>query len=210
MNMKNNTLLVKLMPVFFFVVYLILDIINIPTKLGVNIANINMDLFSAYLDAVIVIVLYLITYYLIDKRQIDRDNNTRELAKVMMLNTYMECLDDLEIVNDRASVAEYIIPKIDGDKVPGDNPVIFNLQNIPFSTKADVLDIAKNGHLSRKTIKDYLEIQKEYQYVINVKIIFYDLVNPKTAEQTAMYHSINHRYFALVERLNSEIEKLKQ
>ena len=56
-------------PVIIFLVYLILDYINLPYVFNIKIANINIDLFGALLDAVIVVVLYLFSYFYIENRQ---------------------------------------------------------------------------------------------------------------------------------------------
>ena len=52
----------------------------------------------------------------------------------------------------------------------------------------------------------YVEVQKEYHYLINMKITFYDLDNAHTPEQIAMADDIITRNSALKDKLNTLIE----
>lgn len=54
-----------LMPIVFFILYRILDYINISKILKIN--NINMNLLSIFFDFLIVIALYIIIYFQIEK-----------------------------------------------------------------------------------------------------------------------------------------------
>ena len=63
------------------------------------------------------------------------------------------------------------------------------------------MDFATNGYVEKDTLSDYLDIKKEYQYLISVKITFYDLLDPQTEEQQAMYNDIQQRDRTLKTRL---------
>jgi hypothetical protein len=63
------------------------------------------------------------------------------------------------------------------------------------------MDFATNGYIEKDTLSDYLDIKKEYQYLISVKITFYDLLDPQTEEQQAMYNDIQQRDRTLKTRL---------
>ena len=54
---------------------------------------------------------------------------------------------------------------------------------------------------------NFLDIKKEYQYLVNVKITFFDLINPKTDEQRAMYNDIQSRDYALKTKLKNVLEE---
>lgn len=97
---------------------------------------------------------------------------------------------------------KYIIPKIDGDKLDSENKVVNNLQILPFSSFDAVIDLAANGYVEKKKFDDYLDIKKEYKYLISVKITFFDLVDPQTEEQKSMYNDIRKKDTALKAKLN--------
>lgn len=193
-------------PVIIFLVYLILDYINLPYVFNIKIANINIDLFGALLDAVIVVVLYLFSYFYIENRQKLKDENAKNVVKILFNKTYDECLKNLIFLDSKEIIKEYIIPKIDGNKTSLDNRIITNFQKLPFSSFDTIMNLATNGYISDDDFATYVEVQREYQYLINMKITFYDLDTAHTPEQIAMANDIITRNTALKNRLNALID----
>ena len=70
-----------------FVLIIIVDYFNIPSIVGFKMSYINPDLFSALINALVVIGLYIITYVVIDKRQLRKDDNAKLTANVLMLSS---------------------------------------------------------------------------------------------------------------------------
>ncbi len=62
--------------------------------------------------------------------------------------------------------------------------------------------------MERDIVDNYLEIKKEYQFLINIKIIFYDLIEPETDEQWALYRNIQSRDDSLKKKLEYYIAGL--
>lgn len=67
-----------------FVLFIFFDYFNIASSLGLQVKNININLFSAVLNAFVVIVLYIVTFIVVDKRQIKKDQNSELIAKILM------------------------------------------------------------------------------------------------------------------------------
>lgn len=195
-------------PAILFVIYVILDYLNVPQLLGLSSDRINMDFFDVFLNSVIVVVLYIITYYFVDRRQIQKDANSKDTADVLLLYTYKECLGNLRMVRNSEWVKKYIVPKVDGNKPVTENKIIMNLQRLPFSSKGEILELSKSGYVEKEVLARYLHIQQEYNHIINMKITFYDLINPQTADQQALFMDINHRSDELVSLLGEEIKRL--
>ena len=61
--------------------------------------------------------------------------------------------------------------------------------------------MATSGYIEKSKLSDYLEVKKEYQYLVSIKITFFDLTDPQTEDQMAMYNDINDRDFVLKEKL---------
>ena len=196
-------------PGLLFLIYVIVDYLNVPGLLGLSIDRINMDFFDVFLNSVVVVVLYIITYYFVDRRQIQKDANSKDTADVMLLYTYKECLDNLQMVWNSELVKEYIIPKVDGNKPVTENKIIVNLQRSPFASKAEILELSKNGYVEKDVLGRYLHIQKEYNNMINMKITFFDLIAPETDEQKELFMDINHRSDELMSMLGKEIRRLE-
>ena len=181
--------------------FLILDYVNLPSYFGFATSNVNMDLFGVFFETSIVLVLYVISFYYIDNKQNEKDANARDMVCVLLRNTYQECLDNLLFLDDRVMIEKFIIPKIDGNKHDSENKVINNLQTLPFAYLDTIIDLATSGYIEKSKLSDYLEIKKEYQYLVSIKITFFDLIDPQTEDQMAMYNDINDRDFVLKEKL---------
>lgn len=206
---NKKSLFKAAIPALLFVVYVIFDYLNVPRLLGLSSERINMGFFDALLNAVIVIVLYIITYFFVDSRQIQKDANAKDTANVLLLYTYKECLDNLRIVGNIEWVKKYIAPKVDGDKPVTEIKIIMNLQHIPFSSKREILELSKSGYVEKEVLARYLHIQQEYNHIIIMKITFYDLTNPQTADQQVLFMDINRRSDELISLLGEEIKRLE-
>lgn len=207
--MRRKTSKIIIPVLISLLAYLFLDYLNIPTLVGLSPANINSELFGILFDSAIVLILYVISFYYIENRQNEKDENARDTVNVLLEKTYKECLDNLLFLDNRAMVKEYIIPKVDGNKTDSENKVIRNLQTLPFTSLDAVIELAVGGYIEKNTLDNYLDIKKEYQYLISVKITFYDLVEPQTADQLAMYNDIHARDDALKRKLQYYLQLKK-
>ena len=205
----NNHLLKAAIPVLLFALYMILDYLNVSQLLGLSSNRINMDFFDVFLNSVIVVVLYIVTYYFVDRKQIQKDANAKDTADVLMLYTYKECLDNLRMLWHPKWKEEYIIPKVDGNKPINENRIVANIQNLPFASKDEILELSKGGYIEKEVLDRYLHIHKEYIYAVAMLITFYDLTNPQTDEQRAMFADINNRSDELMSLLGEEIKRLE-
>lgn len=68
-------------------IILILDAINISSILTIPFNNINLDLWNI----LVVIILYVLTCEIIQKRDNCRKKNQEEFARILLENTYREC-----------------------------------------------------------------------------------------------------------------------
>lgn len=200
MKKKTNKYIIPI--IIALATYLLLDYVNVPSLMGLVPNNINVDVFGILFDASIVLILYVISFYYIENKQNEKDANARDTVDVLLEKTYQECLSNLKFLDNREMIGKYIIPKIDGNKPDSENKVVNNLQTLPFSSCDAVIELAANGYVEKAKLNDYLDIKKEYQHLISVKITFFDLEKPETDEQKAMYNDIHSRDSALKSRLN--------
>ena len=200
MKKKANKYIIPI--IIALATYLVFDYANLPSLIGLMPNNINMDIFGVIFDTAIVLILYVISFYYIENKQNEKDANARDTVDVLLEKTYQECLSNLKFLDNREMIGKYIIPKIDGNKPDSENKVVNNLQTLPFSSFDAVIELAASGYVEKAKLNDYLDIKKEYQHLISVKITFFDLVNPETEEQIAMYNDIQSRDSALKSKLN--------
>ena len=200
--MKKKTSEKIILIILMITIYLILDYVNFPSLIGLIPNNINANIFSIIFDASVVLILYVISFYYIENKQNEKDDNARDVVDVLLEKTYQECFDNLNFLDNRDMIEKYIIPKVDGNKSDSENKVINNLQTLPFSSFDAVIGLASNGYIEKSRLNDYLDIKKEYQYLISVKITFFDLVKPETDKQKTMYDNIQSRDLALKTKLS--------
>ena len=195
------------LPIILFIIYLLLDYFNLPSFIGLSSKTINVDLFDAIFNGIIVIVLYIISFFYIDNKQNEKDANSRDVAETLFKKTYQECKQNLEFLDNKIVVEKYIIPKVDGNKTDSENKVVRNLQTLPFDSYDTIMDLATSGYILKNQLEDYLHIKKEYQYLVSIKITFYDLDTAQTADQKSMADDIKRRNKELLALLNKNIEK---
>lgn len=207
--MKKKTRLSFLISLFIpTVVVIVLDYFNLPSILGFKMSNVNYTLLDTVLNVSVVISLYIITFFLIDKRQIRKDDNAKGTADILMLSAYNQCKQLSKIVDTQSWLEDYIVPKIDFNKTNSDNPIILNLQNIPFTEHSHILSLAENGAISRGDLMKYFEIMELYKSFISLRIIAYDVNDATTDKQQKFRSKIINDKNELDKSLDIEVSKL--
>ena len=195
--MDKNTKKYILIFIIFTLVYLIIDYLNLPTLLNIYIDNINSNLLDVFINSIIVIVLYLITYLTIDKRSIEKSKNKKDIYKQILINMYSECIQTLNLIHDE-NILNKIIKQVDGNAPIIENKIVNNLMNLPFENKDTILDFAKSGEIDVNTFQRFLNIQSDYRKYINMLIICFD-----------RQEYIETLKVELLKKLNKEVELLK-
>lgn len=207
--MKKKNRLSLLMYLFIpIVVVIVLDYFNLPSILGFKMSNVNYTLIDTVLNVSVVISLYIITFFLIDKRQIRKDDNAKGTADILMLSAYNQCKELSKIVDTQSWLESYIVPKVDSNKTGLDNRVILNLQNNPFAEHSHILLLAENGAISRGDLMKYFEIMELYKSFISLRITFYDMNDATTDKQEKFRSKIINDKNKLDELLDIEVSKL--
>lgn len=155
----------------FFIVFLAFDFFNLPTLMGIDTTTVNWDLFLGLLNFWIVVLLYLITYKKIDKRNLKREDNKEEIANLLIASCYKECQEYLKLFTPE-TVEKYILPKVDFNSTT--NKVITNLQEAPFANENVIMDLAKDGQLKKKQIEGYFKVKDKYRVFVSSRITFFD------------------------------------
>lgn len=164
-----------------------------PTLCGIDMSNINLDFWVQTVNVIVVIMLYLFTYKILDERTVQRENNKKEISMLLINDCYKECKKYLELL-DQETVEKYIVPKIDFNST--DNMLIRNLQNAPYANENVILDLVKDGQVTKQQIDCYLKIKEKFQQYITTRITFFD------AEK--IYGPLKHE---LCDMINKEIEE---
>ena len=142
---------------------ILIDYTNFLTCIGFNMSNINWD----FLNIATVIVLFVITYQLLNKKEIKREQNKHDISLLMLQNCYNECRGYLDLLDTET------VPKVLGEN--GNENIIRNLQNAPFENESSFMDLVKDGQISKKQMELYLQVKAKYRQYVNVRITFHDI-----------------------------------
>lgn len=156
--------------IIFIIIAVILDYKNLPSTYGFEMTNINWSFFTVTIN----ILLYIITYKAINKRIIERDKNKSEVSLMLLKECYNECIDYIRFLN-KETVENYIVPKIDINSAR--NIISDNLQNSPFSNENTIMDLIKDGQLTKMQIEGYFKVREKYRQYIIMRITFFNEKN---------------------------------
>lgn len=164
--------------ILLVLVITMLDYINLPTILGLNISNINWDFYMGLLNIIAVLVVFVITFQTLNQREIkihekeiEREKNKYGISLLLLESCYDECLNYIKFLN-KEHVDKYIVPKVDFDST---NPsIISNLQSAPFENEGYFMDFVKDGQITDRQIEGYLQVKSKYRQYVNMRIIAFD------------------------------------
>lgn len=154
-------------------IYFLLDINDLPAGIGIHSEKINWDIASIVIGNLVVIGLYLITFNLLDSRQIKMSKNQREVALLLMSKTYEQCKESV-LLFERREVREKAVEKCDFDKVIHEDKQLQYYLDFPFEFHEQIVEFASTGIISKKEFSDYLELREAFRKHINIRIMFFD------------------------------------
>ena len=149
---------------FLFAIYLAIDIADIPTRCGFM--HINENVFSAFVNAFIVIVLYIISYFAIEKRQQKKDDNAKEIARLLIESAYNDCVKILKDFEDEEKFERYIKPKIEHGVISNDKGKE-EIINGPFKNSSEIMQLSESGYVTKRNLEKYLRARTSFNRVIS-------------------------------------------
>lgn len=151
----------------------IIDLLNFPSRIGINIPNLNMDIQTLIINNAVVIGLFIITYFLIDKRSIEKEKRQKECAMVFINETAKHCDEIVKLLDDK-KMLKAAAEKCDFKAFHTEDKVFYSLYTSPFEYEKLVFEAASNGYITKDTLQRYLSMKSKYQLYINTRITFFD------------------------------------
>lgn len=150
-----------------------IDYFNLPsTFLGLKISNMNWDFYMGILNVFSVVILYVITYIFLDQREIKRDRNKNEIATLLIRKSYDQCIFYINNILTEDMINNYIVPKMDLKST--ENPIMMNLKNAPFENENHIMDLVKDGQITKKKLEDYFNVKDKFSSCVFMRITFFD------------------------------------
>lgn len=181
MNKKRFTIiLVACLIVSLCIV--ISDYYDFPSRLGIMIDHINMNLLTLVVSNAIVIILFLITFHFIDARNLKAEernlhilDNKRTIGLHMIEKTCMNCKEEMKILTPEI-VAQCIVPKVDFDTA-GNSIIVKNIKSAPFIFDEQLKSLFVDGSLLDSELDLYLNAKNDYEIFVGASVTFFDAQN---------------------------------
>ncbi len=171
----------KVLILIFFVATLTVLFIDYSNVMYPVSKNLNYDFLNIFINSSVVIFVFLLTYYMIEKQTSDREKkveyNKKNALRILLTQVRKECVDVLEILENQNLLERFIIPKIDFDC--HSNLVEENLKNNPFKNEQYIIDLFGAGIASFQEFDNYINLKQKFQKYILLKIVFFDLDTQK-------------------------------
>lgn len=153
--------------------YFFFDVNNVVASMGIPTQEINWDIASVVIGNLVVIGLYLITFNLLDSRQIKMSKNQREVALLLLSKTYGECRESVKVF-DYPGAAKHAAEKCDLSKTIHEDKQLQYYLDFPFEFHEQIVEFASSGIISKKEFSDYLDLREAFRKHINIRIMSFD------------------------------------
>lgn len=171
--MKKRIFKIILSCLALIFVYFFLDISELPASIGLHAEKINWDIASIVISNLVVVCLYLITFALLDSKRIKMSKNQREVALLLLEETYDHCkgvVSTFDLRGLRAKIAEKCYSSEEIFK----NEHLQRYQDLPFEFHEQIVKFACSGIISKKELSDYIQVRIAFQMHIRTRILSYD------------------------------------
>lgn len=171
----------------------VLDLLDIPSAIGINVSSINMDLLGVLVQVFIAFCLFVLTYFLIDRWQIRRNNNRQEAAKVLLYSTYCECLATIDLFEQHGEVVVHAA-SCSESKVEAGAAEKSAYADEPFKSYELIMQLCTDGVITKEQLDEYIEIKGLFQSIIPLFYLPDDndsFVKMKTASAELLKERIN-------------------
>lgn len=162
-----------LISVVVFIIYLILDYINITGVFGINNERINIEVLNIFINSLVVITLFAITYLTIDANTALRMVNQEKTAKTLLKEAYIVCSKNIELLENE-KIKKSIVAKVNFNTSFYKNEVVVYMRDQPFVYENKIITLATEGIISPYDFETYLRIKNLYQEYLTIAITFFD------------------------------------
>ncbi len=191
--MMRKIVCIIFVSIIFFIGFLFADFFNIGEILDLDFSRLNWEFLSLIVNNLILIVLYVVTYIVIDRKNVVRSNNQEQSAKRYLKTIYNQCNNFIDLL-DMEDARELMTSRCDFNKPVNDNPILNNLCDLPFELEHHVLEASNNGILSDADLSRFLDIRVRYKNYIQFRIIFFNIEEHEDNPKTSVYGKLEIQY----------------
>lgn len=153
------------------IICFVLDYFNIPYKLGFNYVFLNLDFWSIYLGNGIVIALFITTFILFDKRNLEKDKLSTYAGILLLKETYRRLDGFLEIYKKTLNIEN------DAEKLGLNERQKKFFETEPFKTYDKIFDCLEKGQINKERFDAYQKIKSDYEILMHLTFGLGDFKN---------------------------------
>lgn len=178
---KNKPVLVAAVATCLSIIlYFLLDYLNIPSRLGVNVSELNMDALGIFTSVITAVIIFLLTYFLVERWNLRKQYNQTQMASMFLSKTYEDCkfyLSGLDL-----GALDKLVKRTDFNAYYNHDSPAAKYADIPFENEQRIMQYAEEGIVSSAIIEKYLEVKNEYLKHITMSVTFFD--HPEIVQPT--------------------------
>ena len=132
---------------------------------------------------------------MIEKNEI-RIKNQESIANALLLQIYEECYRIVKMF-DNPKMMNAIVRKVNPDEIITDDNPFRRLEGSPFENETILMDLFKEGILSKDEYNEYFKIKEEYHNFMTTVIVFrddMDMINSMKKDiKSSLLNAINKK-----------------
>lgn len=180
-NKKGKVIGILITWIVINIIIFLIDYYNLFSKIGGIPSNLNYNLLSITIGNSVVILLYAITYKLIDKKQYEKENNKRNTSLLLLKETYVSCEEMIKVFDDE-KMRQRVSKKCNWDLHEFEDPMMQHLQNLPFTNDNSITSSVMEGIITPSEYRTYIRIKKQYR-----QFIFHAVSFPESYDMATLY-----------------------
>ena len=189
------------------IIVIVLDYFNVLYFIS---KNLNFDFLNIFANSLIIVLMFCITYVLIEKRnleiEIEKKKNKTNALYYMLMRSYINCQSTFEIINDPNILKNHIVPKCNFNATKDE--FIEIQKNSPFEFNSQIIDMMLDGDVEKNLIMEYFSIKSMYNKYLNMKIVFFDIDDYKDEKSRELKKIIEKDKNELSSKLNNAMKKI--
>ena len=139
----------------------ILDYFNISQVFHIDMSNFNWDFLSIFVGNLVVVGLYYLTYWLIDRHNIKRTENQERNVKTVINEVYKQCNKIIALLENEIGIVE-VLPDVQPDNNTYVADVIETINKSVFATEPFIYDAVVNGIIAQSELETYINIRSDF------------------------------------------------
>lgn len=172
MNKKSNCLIAIISIFGVFVSLLVIDYFNLLSKIGLRIDYLNAAAQGIIASAFIPILLFLLTFMIIERWNVRRRQNQLAIAVQFLNDIYDECKDCIDLIHYQPFM-DTLASEYEKKKEHTDKKLFRHLAESPFEKEDIIIRFCSDGVLTAEQVSTYFMIKTAYKAHVGDCIVYY-------------------------------------